>query len=229
MLKRSAIITLMILAASTAFAGDVATFVNLGFSDDGAIFMFGQYGIDQPSGSSYAEIYAVNNSTNSYEPQGVLKASNASVLDIGQDGSGLFYNLMYQNAANAKRFRVDHLKQGRLLYVLLDGEEPLSDLSFRDFRTGADYEVSLNKDIGNASGGVVSSFSLDLAVKRPDGSVKRVLAGNPSIRRPGVLDYLIRRVILSPDGRYVVVIVEKKTNAPEGASVRYMVEPIRIR
>jgi predicted secreted protein len=229
MLKRSAILFLMILVAQAAFAGDVATFVNLGFSDDGAFFMFGQYGIDQPSGASYAEIYAVNNASNDFAPQGVLKASNSAPLDIGQDGSGLFYNLMYQNAANAKKYRVDHLKQGRLLYVLLDGEEPLSDLSFRDFKTGADYEITLNKDIMETGSGVVSSFSLDLAVSYSDGGSKRVLAGNPAVRRSGVRDYLIRRVILSPDSRYAIVIVEKKTNAPDGVSVRYMVEPIRLK
>lgn len=227
--KRLAILTLMILAAAAAFAGDAATFVNLGFSDDGSHFMFGQYGIDQPSGASYAEIYAVDNAANVFAPGGVLKASSNAVLDIGQDGSGLFFNLMYQNASNAKRYRIDHLDQGRLLYVLLDGEEPLNRLSFRDFKTNYEYEIVLERDLRESGAGVSSSFSLDLAMTRTDGTVKRVLAGNPSIKRQGVTDYLIRRVILSPDARYLIVVIEKKMNAADGASIRYMVEPVRIR
>jgi predicted secreted protein len=219
----------MLLAASMAFAGDIATFVNLGFSDDSSFFMFGQYGLDQGPAASYAEIYTVDNARNAYAPKGVLKSTNNAQLDIGQDGSGLFYNLLYENAANAKKYRIDHLKQGRLLYVLLDGEEPKSELAFRDFKTNAEYGISLGKKFVESGDSTVSSFSLRVSVADPSGSVRSVDAGSPSVRRPGVTDYVIRRAILSPDSRYLVVVIEKKTAAPEGNSVRYMVEPVRIR
>jgi predicted secreted protein len=229
MLKRPIILFTMLLAASMAFAGDIATFVNLGFSDDSTFFMFGQYGLDQGPNASYADIFTVDNVRNAFVPKGVLKSTNNAPLDIGQDGSGLFYNLLYENAANAKKYRIDHLNQGRLLYVLLDGEEPKSELSFRDFKTQAEYGISLGKKFIESGDTAVSSFSLRIEVVEPSGAVKRVDAGSPSIKRPGVTDYVIRRVILSPDSRYLVVVIEKKTQAPEGSSVRYMVEPVKIR
>ncbi len=229
MLKRILIQITLLLAVSAAFAGDIATFVNLGFSDDSAYFMFGQYGIDQPGGASYAEIYAVDNAKNVFAPNGVLKTLSTASLDIGQDGSGLFFNLLYENAAAARRYRIDHLKQGRLLYVLLDGEEPKNELVFRDFKTKAEYGISLSQTSRGEGPAISSSFSLEVSVTDPEGRIRCVQAGSPELRRSGVSDYLIRRAILSPDGRYLLIIIEKRLVAPEGKSIRYMVEPVKLR
>jgi predicted secreted protein len=230
MSKRMALLTAVALLSAAALpAGDIAAFVNLGFSDDGAYFQFAQYGVDSASGGSYAEIYTVDNARNAFAPKGVQRSSSNAPLDIGQDGSGIFYNLMYGNAAHAKRYGIDHLRQGRLLYVLLDGEIPRQDLSFRDFKTGAEYSISLDQRVTESNGSVSSSFSLNAVVKDSAGRSRSIDGGTPSVKRFGVDGYLIRRVILSPDERYMIVVVEKRVRAKDADSLRYMVEAVRLR
>jgi predicted secreted protein len=230
MSKRMALLTAVALLSAAALpAGDIAAFVNLGFSDDGAYFQFAQYGVDSASGGSYAEIYTVDNARNAFAPKGVLRSSSSAPLDIGQDGSGIFYNLMYENSAQSKRYGIDHLRQGRLLYVLLDGEIPRQDLSFRDFKTGAEYSIALDQHVTEANGSVSSSFSLLVGVKDSAGRSRSMEGGTPGVKRPGVDGYLIRRAVLSPDERFLIVVVEKRVRAKDADSLRYMVEAVRLR
>jgi predicted secreted protein len=230
MLKRMALMFAAFALISAALsAGDIAAFVNLGFSDDGAYFQFAQYGIDAATGGCYAEIYTVDNARNAFTARGALRASDNAPLDIGQDGSGLFYNLMYENASSAKAYGINHLRQGRLLYVLLDGEIPRQDLSFRDFKTGSEYSIALDQSVFEANGSVSSSFSLGVGVKDSSGKSRSIRAGSPSVRRDGVGGYLIRRAILSPDERYMIVVVEKSVRGKDSSSLRYMVEAVKLR
>lgn len=226
--KRLAVLFILLALSALAFAGDVAAFVNLGFSEDGRYFMFAQYGIDS-SGRSFAEIYTVDNQRNDYAPKGQLKSVSNAPLDLGQDGSGLFYTLLYENSGAVRRFGLDHLRQGRLLYVLLNGEEAKPAINFRDFKTDRDYSVSLCQQVQEGERGPRSSFSLDVDISLPDGSTLSFSGGSPEIKRQGVMGYLIRRVILSPDARYLILVVEKKQRDKEGLSSRYMVESIKIK
>ncbi len=56
---RTVYLILLIILLSTAclFAGDIASFQNLGFSPDSRHFMFGQYGINEKTSSPYADIF----------------------------------------------------------------------------------------------------------------------------------------------------------------------------
>ena len=60
-MKRRGVLALILLL-SVAFAlqaGDVASYVNLGFSVNSQYFLFGYYGIDDASSQPYAELYLV--------------------------------------------------------------------------------------------------------------------------------------------------------------------------
>jgi predicted secreted protein len=218
------------LAASASLsAGDIASFVNLGFSGDSSYFMFGQYGVSDGNGASYAEVYTVDNARNAFVPGTTLKASNSLSLDVGQDGSGTFFNLLEESARKASSCQIDHQRQGRLLYVLMNGEEPKSELCFRDFKAGTEYKLMLDQKVLRVDGSVSSSFGLSVSQKKADGSVKMIEAGSPNVRRPGVSGYVIRRALLSPDERYLVVVIEKKEAAKDAVSVRYMVETLRLK
>ncbi len=48
------------LMASFSFAGDAAAFSDIGFSEDGRTYIFGEYGKTDLSFQAYAEIYAVD-------------------------------------------------------------------------------------------------------------------------------------------------------------------------
>jgi predicted secreted protein len=229
MMKRS---LLAVIAALTilvpASAGDIATFVDLGFSPDSAYFMFGQYGVESASGKPYAELYLVDTKKNDFVPKGMTRKVFDAKLEPGQDCSGALFSLFGDSVALSKSCKIDHLATGRLLYVLLDGEVPPASLSFRDFKTEAAYDMALQKSVAEGKDGVVSSFGLTVTVTAKDGGVKRVTAGSPDIKRPGVRDYAIRRIIVAPDEKTIVVIIEKRMADKGDQSVRYMVETVKL-
>ncbi len=229
MKKRSLFAAAFFLASLVpAFAGDVATFVNLGFSPDSAYFMFGQYGIDQTSGKPYAETFLVDDKRNDFVDKGVVRKTFDSAIEPGQDAAGALFALVGDQQSLVKKYKIDHLRPGRLLYVLMDGQEPPASLSFRDFKTGASLEVSLNQSSSEAKGTVSSSFGIAVSYTAKEGAVKRVVGGNPDIKRPGVKAYVIRRIIAAPDEKTLVFIVEKRTVDKGDPAVRYMVEALKL-
>jgi predicted secreted protein len=217
-----------LIALVPAFAGDVATFVNLGFSPDSAFFLFGQYGIDQASGKPYAETYLVDNKRNDFVEKGVARRTFDAALEPGQDALGALFSLVGEEQALVKKYKIDNLKPGRLLYVLMDGQEPPAILSFRDFKNGSSYEVSLNQRSTEQKGTASASFGIALTYTSKDGTVKRVVGGNPDIKRPGVKAYVIRRIIAAPDEKTLVFLVEKRTFDKGDPAIRYMVEALKL-
>jgi predicted secreted protein len=228
-MKRSILAAVAALALLVpAAAGDIATFVNLGFSPDSAFFMFGQYGLDSGGGKPYAETYMVDTKKNDFVKNGVMRRVFDAKVEPGQDVQGALFALYGENLPLVKSCKIDNLATGRLLYVLLDGEEPPATLSFRDFKTGAAYDIALQKKVSESKDSVVSSFGLAVSVTLKDGTVKRVTAGNPDIKRSGVKDYVIRRIIIAPDEKTLVLIIEKNMAQKGDQAVRYMVETLKL-
>jgi len=232
MTKRSLLIAALTIAIGTSFsaplfAGDVPTFVDLGFSADSAFFMFGQYGIDSRAAKPYAELYLVDTRKNDFAPKGIVRKIFDAALEPGQDTSGALFSLYASSLPLVKSYKIDHLRPGRLLYLLDGGELPAS-LSFRDFKTGTSYEIVLAKSVADKNGGIVSSFGLSVAATDAKGGVRRVAGGSPEVKRPGVSDYIVRRIIMAPDEKTLVLIIEKNLSDKGDSSVRYMVETVRL-
>lgn len=211
-----------------AFAGDVATFVDLGFSADSAFFMFGQYGLDQGQGKPYAETYIIDTGRNDFVAKGSVHKTFDASLEPGQDASGALYSLLGDDQALIKKCKIDHLKPGRLLYVLLDGQDPPASLSFRDFKTGAAYDISLTQSSSEKAGDSLASFGIAVTYTAKDGTAKRIVGGNPDIKRAGVKSYAIRRILVSPDEKKLLFIIEKRNEAKGDLSVRYMAEALSL-
>ena len=110
--------------------------MNLGFSPDSAYFLFGQYGIDQAAGKPYAETYLVDNKRNDFVDKGVARRTFDAALEPGQDASGALFALVGDEESLVKKYKIDQLRPGRLLYVLMDGQEPPAISRFRDFKNG---------------------------------------------------------------------------------------------
>ena len=97
MQKRVILIGVLILSVLVPLAaGDVANFVNLGFSEDSSVCMFGQYGVIDGEERPYAEIYTVNVHKNAFVPNGVTKKVFTDEVQPGQDGAGALFNLLHQ-------------------------------------------------------------------------------------------------------------------------------------
>lgn len=225
-MKKCSIMLLFLLLITTAlWAGDLAVFVNLGFSDDASHFMFAQYGVPSDSLNPYAEIYYVNVEKNNFAD--LAKEDFDVDIQLGQDGQGALFSLLNQNIETTNRLNINHLNSGRLLYILINGNEPKPHLSFRDFVSEYKYSIDLiqkakagtsDKEEGSAA------FHIELTLTK-DGKGKEYKIGLPNYYRKGVADYRISHVLVAPDNKSVVFIVEKKMI---DGSIRYMVETVKL-
>ena len=111
---------------------------------------------------------------------------------------------------------------------LSENEPELKELSFRDFETGSEYAVSVKTLSEGAGKDVRSSFYIVLSVTDGTGKKATRTVGLPGLKRPGVKDYLIRRIVTDDSGKSLVFVVEKKLADRNGDSVRFMVETCRM-
>lgn len=229
MIKRIGLyIVISFVLTFTVTAGDIANFENLGFSENSKYFMFGQYGIIQGESVSYARLYVVDVSKNIFVPQGVRNFSMKEEIQPGQTGKGSFYHLFGDSVNLVDTYDINHLKIGRLVYLLVDGEFPKSHIEFRDFNTGNKFVVDLYQSSHKDGKTIAASFHIIVKVIFNNGKEKSFTVGLPDFRREGVLTYRIRQIILSPDEKSIVFVVEKESPQSEGKSIRYMVETVKI-
>ena len=216
------------LAGGVVFAGDVARFVNLGFSEDSNVFMFGQYGVRSEDTRAYAEIYTVDVAKNRFVKGGTASKVFDIAIEPGQDGRGALFELLHTVKPLVEKYRIRHLATGRVVYLLIDGKEPKERLEFRDFYRGDSYVLSLNQQKFGEGKNVKSSFHINLSVTDKEGKTRAYTLGLPDYTRDGVMSYRIKQVLFSPDERGLVCVVEKHLWEPEGKSIRYMVETVRL-
>ena len=80
----------------SVFAGDVASFVDKGFSEDGKYYVFGQYGKTDKKYQGWAEIYVVDIQENDYVDGGVFKIKPTAVT-AGKVGKEIYESLEAKN------------------------------------------------------------------------------------------------------------------------------------
>jgi predicted secreted protein len=223
----SIIIVLILLCTQSLFCGDVATFVNLGFSEDSKYFMFAQYGIKQSNSGSYADLFFIDVPKNSFAPHGEKSVSNNTKTEPGTFGMGALFNIVEENMALTTRYVIDHLRTGRILYHLMDGEKQKESFNFRDFITGDYYSIGLAQTSSGTDKSVASSFGISFTIKKSAGVAKTYSAGHPDHKRNGIKSYKIRQILLSPDAHSLIFIIEKEEIDSGGSNIRYMVEAIK--
>ena len=228
MIRRAVLAVVAVLVLFPLAAGDVACFANLGFSPDGSRFMFGQYGLEAGTGKAWAEVAIVDTKRNDFVPGTHLLNTFGVKIDAGQSPIGALFSLFGDDLARAKSAKIDPLLNGRLIYALVDGAEVPQTLDFHDFATDDVWQISMLKSVKTDKDRVRSSFGLSIQKTSKDGGLRHLTAGNPEILRDGVKDYVIRNVLVGPDSRTVVLVIEKLMEAPGGPSVRYMVETFRL-
>ncbi len=228
--KRTALIFMLGLATLfRVWSGDIASYVNLGFSPDSRYFMFGQYGIEEAASLAYADLFLVDVPANTFVRGGTIHGNYPISLQPTQTGSGALYIMLESSADLVAKHRIDHLQQGRLLYILVNGEPPKSLLEFRDFVTGTGYRVSLEQQSSGTGKDISASFHIRVTLTRPDGSQRTYAVGKPDYRREGVKQYRIRQIVLSPKGEALVFLVEKEQIGKTGTDIRYMVETLALK
>ena len=207
------------------FAGDIANFVNLGFSGNSEYFMFAQYGVAE--NEIYSEIYTVNVKKNTFVKEGLIKKQFTQAVTSQEDGTGALYSTVADISGFASKNGINFISKGRCLYLNINGDSGKA-VNFRDFKTGKNYDVQLSQNVGGSGESATSSFGITLSVNDKAGRKLDYRIGNPAYTRKGISDYKVKRVILSPDEKGLVFVIEKKVENPDGVSVRYMIETLRF-
>jgi predicted secreted protein len=218
---------LLFLCGALLFAGDIATFQNLGFSQDSKYFMFAQYGAEEKSSLPYAEAFVVDVAANRFASGGVRKKTYNQAIEPGNDGRGALFNLLTESVDIKKSYNINHTLTGRLVYILLDGAEPKSELEFRDFQGKKKYRITLIQSSKGSGDNVQSSFHLVVTVEEPSGRIASHTVGLPDYWRKGVKRYRIKQVLLAPDDRSIIMVIQKEEQDTLGSNIRYMVETLK--
>ncbi|MDR3173928.1 MAG: DUF2259 domain-containing protein [Treponema sp.] len=218
------------ICGAALWAGDTASFVDLGFSQDGKVYMFAQYGVLASTLKPWADLYAVDVSQNNFVPGGKLTYSSSNPVNAGNDGIGAFYNIITQNSALAGRYRVDYLHQGHPLYIALDsegGNPPGERIEFRDFERGFSYQAQLVPVTEGSGANLKSSFHIILDRVGPAGDRRTFSVGSPGVKRPQIATYKIKKVLSSPLDNSIIFVIETRKPVVNGHDIRYMIETLR--
>ena len=216
------------LVTLSVFSGDIATFINLGFSENSNYFMFAQYGLNEATTSPYADLFIVDVQTNVFTPYGKKNLSYKQSIEPGNSGLGALFNIIEENIALKTKYKINHLSTGRILYHLINGKKNEEPITFRDFITKNNYKVYLRQSAEGKGKNVESSFSIEVTITKSSGSSKNCTLGHPAFKRKGVKNYKIRQIILAPDEKSLVFLIEKEEADTTGVNIRYMVETVRI-
>ena len=220
---------LLMVSAGTGriFAGDTATFVNLGFSNDAKHFMFGQFGILEENSNAYSDIFLVDVASNTFVKSGVKHTEADIPSEPGSTGEGALFNLLEKSVDFKEKYKIDHLVTGRLLYLFVDGEKPKEKLEFRDFQLNKGYSIRLVQVSSGKGENVSSSFYLDVNITEKSGELKHYQVGLPNYKRRKVRKYRVKEIILGPDKRSVIFIIQKEEIDKKGSNIRYMIETLK--
>jgi predicted secreted protein len=214
------------------WAGDNASFVDLGFSPDGRIYMFAQYGVESDTLRPWAELAVVDVPRNNFVAGGRVSYTHPGAVTNGQDGSGALYRLIAQNGALANRHGVDFLLQGYPLYLSLETSDRAGDggesIEFRDFQAGVSYKAVLIPTLEGGGAGLKSSFFINLERTARDGSKRSYTVGSPAVKRPLISSYRIRKVMTAPRDGSLIFVIEMKKSGSGGFDIRYMTEALRL-
>lgn len=224
-MKKSIFLVLLFLnVVITIYAGDVANFVNLGFSADGSKFAFGIHGVKDKTYQAYAEIYLIDAKANDFLENGIFKTSPTKAT-YALDSKVVFLDLQNRAVPYLKKYGIMQEREGRPIYSQTEETKEDRTLMFRDFETGAEYTVILHsKNVSNTE----SSFHITCDVITTSGNKRSYKVGHPNIVRAGTKSYSVKKIIIDNSASTLVFIIEKKEHEKGGDSVRYMAEVIKM-
>jgi len=232
-MKKSLITILLCCMTLGLWAGDVAVFKNLGFSPDSRYFQFAQYGIDSATQNPWVETFIVDVVKNDFTVGGKARSSFPVGVTLGDDGLKALLAHLEKYGSERAQWKLDYLQQGRPIYFRVTGEATNQDydnLQVLDYKTGRNYALSLKKTITPKGATVSSAFFLTLEVKDKAGKVLAdYKVGNPAIVRPGVQNYTVTQMILTPNERSLIFVIEREeTDGQGGLNLRTMVEAVTL-
>ena len=225
-MKKIIVVVVFLLCASFIFSGDIAQYINLGFSSNSKYFMFGQYGISSEDTKAFAETFIVDVSKNDFIKDGINSRTFSDEILPGQEGLGALFTMLEDSLTIINKTGINHIATGRVVYLLINGAKPKERLEFRDFYKGDAYVVTLIQEKFRSGDNVSSAFHINLAVTDKMERTGTYTIGLPDYKRKDVLGYRIKQVVFTPSEEGLVFVIEKEINEPNGKIIRYMVETL---
>lgn len=224
----------VILTAASAFAGDAASFVDIGFSEDGKTYIFGTYGKTDKNYEPWAEIYTVDVAANEFVKGEVFKSKKGDVSP-NASGKDAFDKLKSSTEWKIGKYNAKPANAKTLLY-LRDSESKgdTEEIVFKDFENSTEdhsvfYNVRLIPEYEGYGKNVKSKFYINVVRKDENGDVlSTIKVGTPDFKRKGISSYKIDKIFTDASGKSLVFIVQKKLEDNTGTSIRYMVETFRF-
>jgi predicted secreted protein len=230
-MKKNVFAILLVLGTAALWAGDVAVFRNLGFSPDSRYFQFAQYGIDATTQNPWVQVDTVDVPRNQFTPSGMTKSVYPVGATLGDDGLKALLAHLGSITVQRKGLKLDVLQQGRPIYFRVAGEAVIppdyDNFEVLDYKTGRTYSVAIKKII-NAGPTPSSSFFIALDIKDKSGkSMGNYQVGHPNVVRKGVQNYTVVQMILTPNERALVLVMEREeVDGKGGINLRNMVETL---
>lgn len=234
MKKLLAVLVLFSSVMAMTFAGDAAVFQDIGFSKDGKVYIFAQYGKVDKSFQAWAEIYTVDVPNNVFIKSDVYKTAPSSQT-TSISGKEAFKSLLTKNEYRLSKYDYSPVSGSNLIYVNEnENADPTAEIVFKDFDNSTEdnelfYHVKLVPTVSGYGKNVKSQFYIDFRQTDTYGNIlfqKKV--GTPDYKRSGISGYRIARIFSDQSGKNLVFVIEKFQEDETGTSIRYMVETLSL-
>ena len=233
-MKRLSIFVVMFFL-TLLYAQTNSSFVDIGFSPDGAFYCFAECGrvTNTDIGSrGYAEAFVVDVAKNEFIKGGKIKTS-ASFKTENKSGWEVFKMLRNENPEffSAKKFPP---KTNSVLLYQCGKDEEKKQVEFRDFEHSTEektiqYNVKLIEYSEGSGTGIATCFYLLVELKNEKNEVsRRMIVGNPKTKRVGVKSYALNSILSDSEGTSIIFVIEKKIAGEKGDYIHYMVETVKL-
>lgn len=215
-------------------AGDVAAFVDIGFSSDGNTYMFGQYGSTDKNYEGYASIFTVDVKSNTFVENGVFSTLPSSKTK-GKSGIEIYKKLYAKNENYISKYNFKPTNLNSTLYLRSDSKKTPNEIYFKDFERSSNsaevmYHITLIPWYSGKTASSESSFFMSVEKQNENGNIlSKNVVGTPSYKRKGVTNYAVEKIVCDETGTSLVFVVEKQITTVNGMDIRYMVETVSVK
>lgn len=223
-IKIALAVCVMLFSLVSIYAAENAEFWNLGFSSDSRYFSFAQFWVANYSATANAELYFVDTARNQFVEGSGEQVSGSQQVAVGNNGRNAVLELVRSGTRYFDQYRINHLRQGRIIYINLQNEKSTSAVTFKDHLTNTAYTVNINQN--NAIDG--AAFTINGTVTKSSGKAQQLSVGLPNFFRPNVLSYSISQIILAPDESALVFVVEQVISDSSVRKTRFMIETVTL-
>ena len=233
-MKRKVACFVLAFTAFCAFAGDAAVFEDIGFSQDGNTYIFGQYGKTDKKFQAWAEIYTVDVAKNDFVKNEVYK-TEPSEKTSEMSGKKAYEDLKEKSLWKMAKYNAKPCDASNLLYLReSEKKSPEEEIVFESFEESTAeervfYHIKLVPEFEGKGKNVKSKFYISVKKSTDTGrEIGSWKAGTPDFKRKGISSYLIDKIYTTSDSKSLVFVVQKTLEDDTGTSIRFMVETLRF-